>query len=145
MELSDLYSSKIIEIAANLPIIAPLEKADASFRKVSRICGSSMRVELNMKNEVVSDYSHEISACALGQTAASIVAQQIIGSNPKELRELRDIMFAMLKENGEPPSGKWSDLKYLQSVRDYPARHTSTMLIFDALVECLDIIEQKNG
>ncbi len=144
MELSDLYSSKIIEIAANLPIIEPLEIADASFRKVSRICGSSMRVELKMQDGIVSDYSHEISACALGQTAASIVAQQIIGSNPKELRQLRNVMFAMLKENGAPPGGKWSELKYLQSVRNYPARHTSTMLIFDAVVECLDIIEQEN-
>ena len=145
MELSDLYSSKIIEFAANLPIIAPLEKPMAKARKVSRVCGSAMQVEINMNNGKVSEYSHEISACALGQSAASIVAKHIIGSTSAELYQLRDIMKLMIKDNGEPPMGKFSDLKYLRPVHDYPARHTSTLLIFETLVDCLDKIEKKKN
>jgi NifU-like protein involved in Fe-S cluster formation len=142
MELSDLYSSKIIEIAARLPIIEPLAEPDAKLRKISRVCGSTMIIAINIQDGVVSDYSHDVSACALGQTAASIMAEHIIGSKPDDLRQLRNIMFSMLKENGESPNGKWSNLEYLQSVRDFPARHTSTMLVFDAVVECLDMIEK---
>lgn len=142
MELSDLYSSKIIEFAANLPIIEPLEYPMAKAHKVSRVCGSSMQVEINMKNGKVSEYSHEISACALGQSAAFIVAKQIIGSTSEELYQLRNIMKLMIKESGEPPQGKFSELKYLQPVHDYPARHTSTLLIFEVVVDCLDKIEQ---
>lgn len=142
MELSDLYSSKIIEIAGRLPIIEPLSAPDASARKVSRICGSIVEVSLNLRDGVVVDYSHDVSACALGQTTASIVAEHIVGSTPDELRTVRTQMYAMLKEEGPPPTGKWADLKYLEPVRDYTARHTSTLLVFDAVVECLEKIEK---
>ena len=145
MELSDLYSSKIIEIAGRLPITEKLVSPDATARRVSRICGSVVEVSLKMEKDRVADYSHEVSACALGQTAASIVCERIIGSSPDELRELRDKMTAMLKEEGPPPNGKWLDLEYLQPVRTYPARHTSTLLVFEAVVDCLDKLSEQRG
>lgn len=142
MELTDLYSDKIIEIAGRLPIIERLAVPDASARKVSRVCGSIVEVDLKLEDGSVAEYAHEVSACALGQTSASIVASHILGSSADELRTLRQQIFAMLKENGAPPDGKWDEFKYLQPVRDYPARHTSTLLIMDAVLDCLDSIEK---
>ncbi len=144
MELSELYSSKILQIAANLENIEPLKEFDAKVKKNSKICGSVVEVRLKLQEGVVSDYSHKVSACALGQTSASIIAKNIIGSSEKELRHLRDEMVAMLKHDGEPPSGKWSDLQYLQPVKSYPARHTSTLLVFEAIIACFDEIKKDN-
>lgn len=144
MELSDLYSEKILHIAGHLPIIDRLLDADASARRVSRVCGSVIEVDLKMNDGVVSGYGHEISACALGQTSAAVMADHIIGSTPDELRLVRTQMYAMLKDNGAPPGGaKWDDLKYLEPVRDYRPRHTSTLLVFDAVVDALDTIEKR--
>ena len=141
MELTDLYSDKIIEIAGALPLTGRLTDPDGTARRVSRVCGSVIEVDLEMQGGVVSAYAHDVNACALGQTSASIMAQQIVGSTPDELRAVRDEMYAMLKDGGPPPGGKWSDLKYLEPVRDYRPRHTSTLLVFDAVVDALDRIE----
>ncbi len=146
MELSDIYSDKILEIAGKLPEIPRLDAPDASARKVSRVCGSIVEVDLNIRNGIVADYAHDISACALGQTASSVVAENIIGASTAELRQLRDEMFAMLKNEGPPPTGaRWQDLKYLEPVRSYTTRHASTMLVFEAIVDCLDQIEKGQG
>jgi NifU-like protein involved in Fe-S cluster formation len=138
MELSDLYSQKILEIAANQPIPGRLVAPDATARKVSRVCGSSIEVDLVVSAGTITGYGHKISACALGQTSAAIVATNIVGTPIAEFRALRDEMTAMLKSNGAPPAGRWSDLAYLEPVRDYSPRHTSTLLVFDAVVEALD-------
>ncbi|MEO6394719.1 MAG: iron-sulfur cluster assembly scaffold protein [Devosia sp.] len=141
MELSDLYSQRILEIAANQPIPGRLANADATIRKVSRICGSSIEIDLSVHDGRISGYGHAISACALGQTSAAIVAANVIGAPIGEFRALRDQMTAMLKADGPPPGGKWADLALLEPVRDYAPRHTSTLLVFDAVVEALDRIE----
>jgi NifU-like protein involved in Fe-S cluster formation len=141
MELSDLYSQKILEIAANQPIPGRLAAPDATARKVSRVCGSSIEVDLAVSSGTITGYGHKISACALGQTSAAIVATNIVGTPIAEFRALRDEMTAMLKANGTPPGGRWSDLAYLEPVRDYSPRHTSTLLVFDAVVEALDKLE----
>ena len=139
MELSDLYSDRILEIAGNQPIPGRLADPDASARKVSRICGSTIEVDIKFRDGVIVDYGHEISACALGQTSAAIVATHIVGTPVAEFRRVRDEMIAMLKADGPPPAGeKWIDLKYLEPVRDYRPRHTSTLLVFDAVAEALD-------
>lgn len=141
MELSDLYSEKILEIAANQPIPGRLTDPGATARRVSRVCGSSIEVDVTVTDGVISGYGHTISACALGQTSAAIVAARIVGSTPGELRFVRAQMYAMLKGDGAPPSGRWDDLKYLEPVREYRPRHTSTLLVFDAVVDALDAIE----
>jgi NifU-like protein involved in Fe-S cluster formation len=138
MELSDLYSQKILDLAGNARQPARLAQPDASARKVSRVCGSMIEVDVAVRDGVIADYGHEISACALGQTAAAVVAREIVGTPVAEFRQLRDQMHAMLKEEGAPPQGKWSDLAYLEPVREYRARHMSTLLVFDAVVEALD-------
>ena len=141
MELSDLYSQRILEIAANQPIPGRLAAPDATARKVSRVCGSSIEVDVAVSGCTITGYGHKISACALGQTSAAIVATNIVGTPVAEFRALRDEMTAMLKADGAPPTGRWSDLGYLEPVRDYAPRHTSTLLVFDAVVEALDKLE----
>jgi NifU-like protein involved in Fe-S cluster formation len=139
MELSDLYSDKILEIAANQPVPGRLAAPSASARKTSRICGSIVEVDIAVTAGVISGYGHEISACALGQTSAAIVASNAVGTPIAEFRRVRDEMAAMLKANGPPPADpRWSDLRYLEPVRDFPHRHASTLLVFEAVCEALD-------
>ena len=143
--LDDIYNTKILELAGNIPRIGRLDAPDATARAHSRLCGSTVTVDLKMADGRVSDFAHDVKACALGQASSSIMARNVIGSTPDELREVRESMRRMLKENGEPPSGRWSDLKYLEPVRDYRARHTSTMLTFDAVVDAVDQIAVADG
>jgi NifU-like protein involved in Fe-S cluster formation len=141
MELSDLYSEKILEIAANQPIPGRLPSPGATARRVSRVCGSTIEVDIALQDGVIVGYGHTISACALGQTSAAIVATHIVGMRADEMRFVRTQMYAMLKADGAPPSGQWEDLRYLEPVRDFKPRHTSTLLVFDAVVDALDMIE----
>jgi NifU-like protein involved in Fe-S cluster formation len=143
MELSDLYSEKILEIAANPPRAERLADADASARRVSRICGSVIDVDVKVREGTIVGYGHEVSACALGQTSAAIVAREIVGTPVAEFRAVRQQMTDMLKADGAPPTGKWADLGYLEPVRDYRPRHTSTLLVFDAVADALDKLEAR--
>ena len=145
MELSELYSEKILDLAANAPRIARLNQPDASSRKVSRICGSLIEVDLVVRDGIIADYGHHVSACALGQTSAAVVAREIVGTPVDEFIGLRTQMQAMLQTGGVPPTGKWDDLKYLEPVRDYKARHASTLLVFEAVVEALEKIESAES
>ncbi len=139
--IDDVYNAKILELAGNIPRIGELSDPDASARAHSRLCGSTVKVDLKLADGRVSDFAHIVRACALGQASSSIMARTIIGSTPDELRAVREAMRAMLNEGGPPPGGRWAQLKYLEPVRDYKARHASTMLTFDAVVDALDQIE----
>lgn len=145
MELSDLYSEKILDLAANAPQPGRLSDPDASAKKVSRVCGSMIEVDLKVRDGVIVDYGQAVSACALGQTSAAVVAGHIVGTSTKAFRDLRATMEAMLKSDGQPPQGKWADLRYLEPVRDYPNRHASTLLVFDAVVAALEKIESHES
>ncbi len=141
--LNDVYNAKILELAGNIPRLGRLPAPDASATAHSRLCGSTVTIDLKVDDGAVSDFAHDVKACALGQASSSLMARHIIGARPEELRELRETMRKMLKENGPPPSGKWADFAVLEPVRDYKARHASTMLTFDAVVSALDQIEAK--
>jgi NifU-like protein involved in Fe-S cluster formation len=144
--LNDVYNRRIIELAGTIPRIGRLAEPDATATAVSKLCGSTVTVDLKMKGEKVSDFAHEVKACALGQASSSIMARNVIGSTATELRALRDDMRKMLKESGEPPAtGKWSDIAVLEPVRDYKARHASTLLTFDAVVDAINQIEAKRA
>lgn len=143
--IDDVYNVKILAFAGNIPRCGRLENPDATATAHSKLCGSTVTVDLKMKNGVVTDFAHEVRACALGQASSSIMARNIIGATAEELREVRETMLRMLKEGGEPPRGRFEDLKYLEPVRDYKARHASTMLTFDAVVDCIDQIEKKKA
>jgi NifU-like protein involved in Fe-S cluster formation len=143
--IDDIYSQRILALAANIERIGRLERPDASARAHSRLCGSTVTVDLVMDGDVVADFAHDVKACALGQASSSVMARTVIGSSAAELRALRTTMLAMLKENGPPPEGRFGELRYLEPVRDYRARHASTMLTFDAVVDALDQIEAARG
>ena len=144
--LNEVYNRRIIELAGTIPRIGRLADADATATAHSRLCGSTVTVDLKMNGDKVSDFAHEVKACALGQASSSIMAQHVIGSSAEELRTLREGVRKMLKENGAPPAqGKWADIAVLEPVRDYKARHASTLLTFDAVVSAIDQIEQKRN
>ena len=142
--LNEIYNRRILELAASIPRLGRLSSADASATAHSKLCGSTVIIDLKMDGDTVTDFAHEVKACALGQASSSIMASNVIGSKGAELRELRDSVRRMLKENGPPPAaGKWADIAVLEPVRDYKARHASTMLTFDAVVSAIDQIEAK--
>ncbi len=143
--INDVYNDRILELAGNIPRLGRLPSPDASATAHSKLCGSTVTVDLKMDGPVVTDFAHDVKACALGQASSSIMARHVIGANADELRALRDTVRKMLKENGAPPNGKWAEVAVLEPVRDYKARHASTLLTFDAVVSAIEQIESKRA
>ena len=142
--LNDIYNKRIIELAGNIPRLGRLPDPDATATAHSKLCGSTVTVDLKVgKDDKISDFAHDVKACALGQASSSIMARHVIGAEPAEMRALRETVRKMLKENGPPPTGRWADIAVLEPVRDYKARHASTLLTFDAVVSALDRIEAQ--
>jgi len=141
--LNNVYNHRILELAGNIPRIGRLAVPDATAKAHSKLCGSTVSIDLKMDGDVVTDFAHEVKACALGQASSSIMARHVVGARSGELRELRESVRRMLKENGAPPTGRWADIAVLEPVRDYKARHASTMLTFDAVVSAIDQIEAR--
>ena len=142
-DLDDIYNTKILELAANIPRIERLAHPQATASARSRLCGSEVTVDLSMAQGRVSDYGQSVKACLLGQAAAAVMGREIVGSTPAELRMVAAAMRSMLKENGPPPNGRWSDLRVLEPVRDYKHRHDAVMIVFDAVVKALAGIEAE--
>lgn len=143
--IDDIYSTRIIELAGNIGRVGRLAAPDATAHAFSRLCGSSVTVDLRMEDGRVVDFAHEVKACALGQAASAIMAEAIIGATAEELRAVRLEMLKMLKQEGAPPEGRFAACKYLEPVRAFRARHGSTMLPFEAVVDCLDQIDARDG
>jgi NifU-like protein involved in Fe-S cluster formation len=142
-DLSELYNARIIELAAGISGARRLEQPDASASAHSKLCGSTITVDLKVRDGRISDYGQTVKACLLGQASASVVASNIVGSSASELRDVSEAMRRMLKENGPPPGGRWKDLAVLEPVRDVKARHASTLLVFEAVGKALDQIDAK--
>jgi NifU-like protein involved in Fe-S cluster formation len=142
--LNDVYNKRILELAGNIPRVGRLPSPDASATAHSKLCGSTVTIDLKMDGDTVTDFAHDVKACALGQASSSIMARNIVGAKADELRSLREGVRKMLKENAAPPAdGRWADIAVLEPVRDYKARHASTLLTFDAVVQAIDEIEAK--
>jgi NifU-like protein involved in Fe-S cluster formation len=141
--LDDIYNRRILELAADIPRLGRLAAPMATAVAHSKLCGSKVTVDVSMEDGVVTDFGHEVKACALGQASSSIMARHVIGATPDELRAVRDDVRRMLKENGAAPSGKWADAAVLEPVRDFKARHASTLLTFDAVVDAVSQIEAR--
>ena len=143
--IDEIYNAKILGFAGNIGRIGRLARPDATATAHSKLCGSTGTVDNRMDGDMVADFAHEVKACALGQASSSVMARAVVGATAQELRAVRETMRAMLKENGPPPEGRFADLKYLEPVRDYKARHASTMLTFDAVVDALGQVEEKRA
>jgi NifU-like protein involved in Fe-S cluster formation len=133
--VDDLYNPKILDLAGNIQRLGRLPHPDASATAHSRLCGSTITVDVALSDDRVEDFAQEVKACALGQASASILARHVIGASIGELTEARDQLRQMLKENGPPPEGRFAELSFLEPVREYRARHASTMLAFEAVVD----------
>jgi NifU-like protein involved in Fe-S cluster formation len=143
--LDAIYNKQILELAADIPRLGRLAAPDATARAHSKLCGSTVIVDLSVRQGRVSDFAHDVKACALGQASSSLMARHVIGSTPAELIDLRDAIRRMLKENGPPPAGKWADFAALAPIRDFKARHASTMLTFEAVADALARIEARSA
>ena len=142
-ELSEIYNTRILELSANIARAERLPDADATAAAHSKLCGSTVTVDIKLDGDRVSAFGQTVKACLLGQAAASVVGRNIVGTSASELREVGRTMRRMLKENGPPPAGRWADLAVLEPVKDYKARHASTLLVFDAVESALDQAQAK--
>ncbi|HWB44164.1 MAG TPA: iron-sulfur cluster assembly scaffold protein [Hyphomicrobiaceae bacterium] len=145
-QLDEIYNARILELSANISGAERLTNPDATATAHSKLCGSTVTVDLTLgKDGRVSAFGQTVKACLLGQASASVMGRNIVGSSARELREVGRTMRRMLKEGGEPPTGRWADLAVLQPVKDYKARHASTLLVFDAVENALSQAEAKQG
>lgn len=144
-QLSEIYNQRILELSASIPRTERLADADATATAHSKLCGSTVTVDLKLSGDRVSAFGQTVKACLLGQAAASIMAHNIVGSDAGELRAVGAAMRRMLKANGSPPTGRWADLAVLEPVRDFKARHASTLLVFDAVETALAAAEGKQA
>ena len=142
-EIDDIYSTRLFELASDIPRSARLPAPDATATAHSKLCGSTITVDLKVDGDRVSDFGQTVKACLLGQASAAVLGREIVGSSAGELRQIAAEMRRMLKESGTPPTGRWADLAMLQPVKDYKARHTSTLLVFEAVERALAEIETK--
>jgi NifU-like protein involved in Fe-S cluster formation len=143
--IDDLYSAKILKLAANMPHAGRLPAPDGTAEKVAKLCGSRIVVDVRLADGKVADFAQEVKACALGQAAAAVLGSAVIGAAPEEIEMARDAFRAMLKDGGPAPTGRFSDLAMLAPVKDYPPRHASTLLAFEATVEACRIAAQADG
>jgi NifU-like protein involved in Fe-S cluster formation len=144
-DLDEIYNTRLLELAAHIPHSERLPDPDATATAHSKLCGSTVTIDLCMGNGRVSGYGQTVKACLLGQATCAIVGANIIGATATELREAGTTMRRMLKEGAPPPEGRFADLKHLEPVRHYKARHGSVMLVFDALERAADEIEAKRA
>ena len=135
--LDAIYNERILGLAANIPRLGRLAAPDASAKAHSKLCGSTVVVDIKVEDGRIVDFAHDVKACALGQASSSLMAAHAIGASLAELEDLKAAMLAMLKAGGPPPSGKWAEFAVLEPVKDYKARHASTMLTFEATVDAL--------
>jgi NifU-like protein involved in Fe-S cluster formation len=135
--IDDLYSAKLLKLAANLPRVGRLDSPDASVEKVAKLCGSRVLVDVKVEGDQVVDFAQDVKACALGQAAASVLGSKVVGARLPELEVAREQFRAMLKQGGPAPDGRFSELSMLAPVKDYPARHASTLLAFEAVTEAV--------
>ena len=136
-ELDDVYNTKILELAGNIPRSDRLATPTATASAQSKLCGSTISVDVVVEDGKITNFGQTVKACLLGQAAASVVGREIVGSTTAEFHEVANTMRDMLKTGGPPPLGKWRDLALLAPVRDYRSRHASTLLVFDAVEKAL--------
>ncbi|OAN75565.1 iron-sulfur cluster assembly scaffold protein [Jannaschia sp. EhC01] len=136
-DLIKLYSQRILALAADIPHRGRLDAPQASVRKRAPLCGSTVTVDLSLSDGRISDFAQDVKACALGQAAAALLGQHIIGRTRNEIETARDALRAMLKEDGPAPGAPWEGYEVLEPARDYRNRHASIMLSLDATAEAM--------
>ena len=144
-DLKDIYSTPLLELAADIPHSGRLPAPDATATAYSKLCGSTVTVDVMMEGDRIVDFGQTVKACLLGQSSASIVGRHVIGRTAGEMRAVGAAMRKMLKEGGPVPDNGWEELRLLEPVREYKARHASTLLVFDAVEDAVGQIESRKG
>ena len=142
-DLINLYSARILGLAADIPHTDRLDAPQASAKKRSPLCGSTVTVDVNLFENTVSAYAQDVKACALGQAAASVVGAAILGTTTDQIRRARDELYAMLKSDGPVPSAPFDGLEVLRPAKDYKNRHASILLALDATLAAIDDIQAQ--
>ena len=143
--LEDLYNSQILELAASIPRSRRLEQPDATATAHSKLCGSTITIDLKMDGDRVVDFGQTVKACLLGQSSAAIMGRHVVGASAAQVRKIAAGVRRMLKEGGAPPDEEWPEIKLLEPVRTYKARHASTLLVFDAVEDAIRQIEARRA
>lgn len=134
--IDDLYSARILSLAANLPHSGRLAAPEGTAERVAKLCGSKAIVDVALDDEGrIKDFAQTVKACALGQAAAGVLGEAVVGAMIAEVEAARDAMLSMLKSGGEGPTGRFEGLRVLRQVADYPARHASTLVAVEATLE----------
>ena len=144
--IDDLYSTRILTLAANMPRAGRLAQPAGTAERTAKLCGSTIVADVILDaSGHVTDFAQDVRACALGQAAAAVLGAQAIGADLAEIVSARDALRAMLKADGPVPAGRFSDLAVLQPVKDYPARHASTLLAFEACVDAVQLAQSRRA
>lgn len=143
-DLIKLYSARILALAADIPHLERLDNPDATVKKRSPLCGSTVSVDVKMQDGRVSAFGQDVKACALGQASASVVGDAVIGATRAQIETARDQLAAMLKKDGPVPDAPFDGLEVLMPAREYKNRHASILLCLDATAEAIGLAEQAN-
>lgn len=143
--IDELYSAKLLTLAANMPRAGRLAAPQARVERSAKLCGSRVSVELSLVDGAVAEFAQDVQACALGQASAAVLGESVIGATPAEIEAARDALRAMLKADGDAPLGRFAGLGALAAVKDYPARHASTLLAFEAAAAAARDAERRNA
>lgn len=142
-DLIQLYSQRILALAAGIPLTKLLDDADGEAKKRSPLCGSTITVSLKTDGGKITEFGQDVKACALGQASASVLGQSVIGLTREDVATGREALRAILKDGVDAPEGMFSDLEVLVPAKDYKNRHASIMLAWDATLEALDQAEAR--
>lgn len=134
-DLIKLYSTKILALAAEIPHLGRLEAPQASVKKRSPLCGSTVTVDLDLADGRVVRFAQEVKACALGQASAAVLGEAVIGRTPEELEAAARDLEAMLKRDGPVPSAPFDGYEALLPAREFKNRHASILLSVQAAAE----------
>lgn len=143
-DLINLYSGRILELAANIPLTDRLEMPDATVKRRSPLCGSTITVDINLTDGKITGFGQDVKACALGQAAASVIGANIVGFDRLGVEKVRDQLLAMLKQDGPVPSPPFEGLEVLLPAREFKNRHASIMLAIEATAEAMEQAESAN-
>jgi len=141
-ELIKLYSGQILALAADIPLTDRLENPQATVKRRAPLCGSTVTVDVTLEDGKIAQFGQDVKACALGQAAASVVANRIIGRTPSEITKARDQLSAMLRDNGPAPDAPFDGLKVLEPAREFKNRHASILLALEATLEAVETAQK---
>lgn len=143
-DLIKLYSTRILALAADIPHLTRLDAPDATVKRRSPLCGSTVTVDLKLADGKIAEFGQDVKACALGQAAAAVVGDGVIGANRAEIETARDQLKAMLKQDGPVPDAPFDGLEVLLPARDFKNRHASILLALEATAEAFEKAEQAH-